>query len=98
MFKRLKLIIENNQLKQKNKILQEENRLNRNDIENLEFKKFKARMLANETLHQLNLLQDIDHRGYSQEEKQKNRNVIINNLRKQNINIIKELAETGINN
>lgn len=92
MFKRLKLIYENSKLKEENKKIKEENELNREDIENFALQRYKAKILAEDTIKQLNLLQEIEHKGYSEEDKKKNRNIIINNLRKQNIDIIKELS------
>ncbi len=51
-----------------------------------------AKLLAEHTISQLNKLEAIDHSGNSEESKKKSRNIVINDLRKQNINIINELS------
>lgn len=92
MFNRLKLILENNDLEQENKTLYEENKQNRNDIEELEIQKAHAKLLAEYTITKLLELEQIDRSGNTEESKRKRRNIIYNDLRKQNINIIKELS------
>ncbi len=92
MFKRLELIIKNRQLKKENKELYGENKQNRNDIEDLELQKVHAKSLAEYTISKLIELQQIDRSGNSEESKRKQRNVIFNELRKKNINIINELS------
>lgn len=92
IFDNIKLILENNQLKKENKELYEENKQNRNDIEDLELQRMHAKLLAEHTISQLNKLEAIDHSGNSEESKKKSRNIVINDLRKQNINIINELS------
>lgn len=92
MFNRLKLIIKNNELQKENKALYDENKLNREDIKDLTIQKIHAKILAERTLEQLNELGKIDSSGNSEESKKKSRNIIINNLRKQNIDIINELS------
>jgi len=94
MFKRIELIIKNKELQKENETLYEENKLNREDIENLEMQKLHAKLLAEHTLSKLLELEQIDRSGNAEEAKRKNRNVIINDLRKQNINIIKELSNS----
>lgn len=94
MFKRLELIIKNRQLQKENEELYKENKLNREDIENLEMQKIHAKLLAEYTLTQINKLEQIDNSGNLEEAKRKNRNVIYNDLRKQNINIKNELSNT----
>ncbi len=84
MFNKLRLIIKNNDLKRENNALYEENKLNRRDIDDLE--------LQRNTIAQLHRLEQIERSGNSEETKKKNRNVIYNDLRKQNINLIKELS------
>lgn len=91
IFNNIKLIIENNNLKKENEAIKEENEKNRNDIAELDFKAYKAKRLAEHTLTQLVKLEEINRSGNSEETKTQNRNIIINDLRKQNINIIKEL-------
>lgn len=92
MFNRLKLIMQNHDLKEENRALYEENKLNRSDIDDLELQKIHAKLLAENTIAQLNRLEQIERSGNPEETKKKNRNVILNDLRKQNINMIKELS------
>ena len=80
------------ELDQENKALYEENKDLRNENQELRLQNYHSKALAEDTLSLLNLLQEIDNKGNSEETKKKNRNIIINNLRKQNIDIIKELA------
>lgn len=88
IIKQEKKIIE---LNKENKALHEENKLLRNENEDSMFQKRHAKILAEDTLELLDLLQEINKKGNSEERKQKDRNMIINNLRKRNIEIIKEL-------
>lgn len=92
IFDNIKLIIENNNLIKENEAIIEENSKNRDDIAELELKLYKAKRLGEHTLTQLIKLEEINRSGYSEEIKTQNRNMVINDLRKQNINIIKELA------
>lgn len=92
IFDNIRLIIKNSDLKKENTELYEENKLNREDISDLELKNVHAKLLAQHTITQLNKLEAIDHSGNSEESKKKSRNIVINDLRKQNINIIKELV------
>lgn len=95
MFKRAELVIRNANLKLENEEVKEENQKNRDEMSNLELKIFHAKVYAEDFLRQMNLLQEIDNRGNSEESKRKNKNLIINNLKKQSINIIKELDASG---
>lgn len=95
MFKRAELIIKNANLKLENEAVKEENQKNRDEISNLELKIFHAKVFAEDFIRQLNMLQEIDNRGNPEETKQKNKNLIINNLKKQSTNIIKELDASG---
>lgn len=92
MFNKIRLLIENNDLKAENRALYEENKSNREEIEDLELQKVHAKLLAQYTVTQLNKLEQIERSGNAEETKRKNRNVIYNDLRRQNINIIKELS------
>ncbi len=92
MFNRLKLIIKNNNLKAENEALYDENKRNREDMEELEMKELHAKLLAEHTISKLLELEQIDRSGNSEGAKKKSRNIIINDLRKRNINIIKELS------
>ena len=92
MFKRTKLIIKNRQLQKENKELYEENKRNRNDIEDLELQRLHTKILAEHTIAKLLELEQLNRSGITEEAKTRHRNVIINDLRKQNINILKELS------
>ena len=92
MFKKLELIIKNRQLQKENEELYRENKLNREDISDLELQKLHVKLLAEYTITKLLELEQIDRNGNSEESKRKRRNVIFNNLRKENINILKELS------
>lgn len=95
MFKRTELIIRNANLKLENEAIEKENARNRDEITDLELKIFHAKVFAEDFIRQLNMLQEIDNRGNSEETKRKNKNLIINNLKKQSTNIIKELDASG---
>lgn len=82
----------NRQLQKENEELYKENKRNRNDIEDLELHKIHARLLAEHTIAKLLELEQLNRSGITEEAKMKHRNVIINDLRKQNINILKELS------
>ena len=71
--------------------LDQEKKALRDENEKLKLQNYHSKILAEDTLELLNLLQDIDRKGNSEESKIEDRNVIINNLRQRNINIIKEL-------
>lgn len=92
MFKRLELIIENNNLKKENDKIKKENKKNREDISDLELQKLHSKLVAEYTISKLFELEQIDRSGIAEESKRKRRNVIFNELRKSNINIIKELS------
>ncbi len=95
MFKRAELIIRNANLKLENEAIEKENARNRDEITDLELKIFHMKTFAEDFIRQLNLLQEIDNRGNLEETKRKNKNLIINNLKKQSTNIIKELDASG---
>ena len=92
MFKRLELIIKNRKLQKENMELYEENKLNREDITDLELKCVHAKLLGQYTIAKLRQLEEIDRSGIDEKSKTQRRNIIFNELRKENINIIKELA------
>ena len=95
MFKRAELIIRNANLKLENEAIEKENARNRDETTDLELKIFHAKVFAEDFIRQLNMLQEIDNRGNPEETKRKNKNLIINNLKKQSTNIIKELDASG---
>ncbi|MCI8760966.1 MAG: hypothetical protein HFJ34_07675 [Clostridia bacterium] len=92
MFKKLELIIKNNNLEKENNKIKEENQKNREDISDLELQKVHCKLVAQYTIAKLLDLEQIDRSGISEESKRKRRNIIINELRKENINIINELS------
>ncbi len=92
MFNRLKLILENNNLKEENLVVHEENKLNRIENEELKLQSIHAKLLAENTIAELNNLERIDRSGNSEEWKKQQRNMIYNELRKLNIDIMKELS------
>lgn len=92
MFNRLELILKNNDLKKENLAVHEENEQNRRDVEDLELKNLHAKLLAEKTIAELNNLERIDRSGNSEEWKKQQRNIIYNDLRKLNIDIIEELS------
>jgi len=85
MFKRTRLIIKNRQL-------QRENTLNREEIDNLEFLKLHCKLLAEDTITKLLELETIERSGYTEERKRQQRNAIYNELRKRNMSIKNELS------
>ena len=92
MFKKLELIIKNNNLEKENNKIKEENQKNREDISDLELQKVHCKLVAQYTIAKLLDLEQIDRSGISEESKRKRRNIVINELRKENINIINELS------
>ena len=92
MFKRVKLIIKNRKLQKENEELYKENKVNRNDIEDLELQKLHAKLLAEDTIKKLFELEQIERSGISEETKRKQKNVIYNELRKRNMSIKSELS------
>ena len=92
MFKRVKLIIKNRKLQKENEELYKENKVNRNDIEDLELQKLHAKLLAEDTIKKLFELEQIERSGISEETKRKQKNVIYNELRKRNMSIKRELS------
>lgn len=92
LFDNIGLIIKNNNLEKENKKIKEENQKNREDISDLGLQKVHCMLLAEYTILKLLDLEQIDRSGISEESKRKQRNVIFNDLRKRNINIIKELS------
>lgn len=102
LFDNIELIYENNKLKgenketkKENKQIKRENAQNREDIANLELQNYHSKKLAEKTLDSLESLQEIDRSGIDEKEKVKRRNSIINYLRIRNIDIIKELEQSG---
>lgn len=59
--------------------------------DSLQLKNVKAKKYAQEVERQINELLEIDSKGYSEETKKKNKNLILNNIKTQSTKIIKEL-------
>lgn len=91
MFKKVELIIKNRQLQKENMELYEENKLNREDIADLELKCVHAKSLVQNVIAKLIQLEEIDRSDIDEKSKIKYRNVIFNELRIQSINIKNEL-------
>ena len=91
MFSRIDLLIKNHNLNAENLTVHEENKRNREDIEELKLQVLHAKNLAELTLDYLNDLEEIDRLGISEESKRKHRNTVINQMRYKNLDIIKEL-------
>ena len=79
------------ELNKENEALYEENKSNREDLEDYSLLQKHTRELADSVVRKLYYVQDVDHLGISEEEKQKHRNIIINKLIKQSLDIINEL-------
>ena len=87
-----KFLGENKKLKKEQKRLLKENqnlkKVNWNNI----LKIAKAQILARKTIKKLEELQNIDRKGTREESKRKERNILICNLKKENIEIINQLT------
>ncbi len=92
MFNKLKLILKNNDLRKENLVAHKENKLNRRENEELKLQNTHAKLLAEYTLTKILELEGIDRSGNSEKWKKQQRNIIYNDLRKQNIDIINELS------
>ena len=82
---------ENKQLKKEEKRLLRENQNLKKANWNNNLKIAKAQMLARKTLRKLEELQNIDRKGTREESKRKERNILISNLKNENIEIITQL-------
>ena len=76
----------------KRKIILQENQNLKKANWNNNLKIAKAQMLARKTLKKLDELQNIDRKGTREESKRKERNILISNLKKENIEIINQLT------
>ena len=88
MFKRLELILKNRQLQKENEELYEENKLNREDISDLEIKITHARLISQYTIAKLRQLEEIERSGIDEKSKTQHRNVIFNELRKDRKSVV----------
>lgn len=95
MFKRLELIIKNNQLKDENEAVCKVNQDLDKELQRNKFCKQEAINFLNNTVRDLLNLQEINNLGISEEDKNKHRNIIINALVENCLNKINELSSTG---
>ena len=82
---------ENKKLKKEQKRLLRENQNLKKTNWNNSLKIAKAQILARKTLKRLEELQNIDRKGTREESKRKERNILISNLKKENIEMINQL-------
>lgn len=94
MFKRLELIIENNQLKDENKAVCKINQDLDKELQRNKFYKQETINFLNNTVRDLLNLQEINSLGISEEDKNKHRNIIINALIENCLDKINELSST----
>lgn len=83
----------NKKLNQEKKNLMRENQNLKRNNWNDNLKIAKAKILARKTIKKLDEIQNIDRKGIREESKRKERNMMISDLRKDNIEIIKELTK-----
>lgn len=94
MFKRLELIIENNQLKDENKAVCKINQNLDKELQRNKFYKQETINFLNNTVRDLLNLQDVNNLGLSEVDKNKHRNIIINALVENCLDKINELSST----
>lgn len=86
---------ENKELKIERKKLLKENQALKKVNWNNSLKIAKAQILARKTIKELEEIQNIDRKGTREESKRKERNILISNLKKENIEIINQLTNQG---
>lgn len=94
MFKRLELIIKNNELKKENKAVCKINQNLDKELQRNKFCRQESINFLNNTVRELLNLQEINNIGLCEEDKNKHRNVIINKLVENCIDKINELSST----
>lgn len=94
MFKRLELIIKNNELKDENKAVCKINQDLDKELQRNKFYRQESINFINNTIRELLDLQEINNIGLSEEDKNKHRNVIINKLIEDCLDKINELSST----
>ena len=87
-----KFLGENKKLKKEQQRLLKENQNLKKVNWNNSLKIAKAQILARKTIKKLEELQNIDRKGTREESKRKERNILICNLKKENIEIINQLT------
>ena len=94
MFK--KFFMKNEELRKEKKRLIMENQNLKKINWNNNIKITKAKILANKTINKLEEIQKIDRKGPREENKRKERNILISNLKKENFEIIKQLTNNDL--
>lgn len=94
MFK--KFFMKNEELRKEKKRLIRENQNLKKMNWNNNIKITKAKILANKTINKLEEIQKIDRKGTREENKRKERNILISNLKKENFEIIKQLTNNDL--
>lgn len=94
MFK--KFFMKNEELRKEKKRLIRENQNLKKINWNNNIKITKAKILANKTINKLEEIQKIDRKGTREENKRKERNILISNLKKENFEIIKQLTNNDL--
>lgn len=91
-----KFFMKNEELRKEKKRLIRENQNLKKINWNNNIKIVKAKILANKTINKLEEIQKIDRKGTREENKRKERNILISNLKKENFEIIKLLTNNDI--
>lgn len=94
MFDRVKLIYDNNKLKDENKLLCKTNQDLNKKLQRNKFNRQETINFVNNTTQELLNLQDINSLGIEEDEKNKHRNIIINKLIENCLDKINELSNT----
>ena len=81
--------------KEKKRLIRENQNLKKMNWNN-NIKITKAKILANKTINKLEEIQKIDRKGTREENKRKERNILISNLKKENFEIIKQLTNNDL--
>lgn len=92
MFKRLELIIKNNELKQENLAINKTNQDLDKELQRNKFCRQESVKFLNNTVRELLNLQEINNLGILEEDKNKHRNIIINALVESHLGKINELS------
>ncbi len=91
-----KIFRKNEELRKEKKRLIRENQNLKKINWNNNIKIVKTKILVNKTINKLEEIQKIDRKGTREENKRKERNILISNLKKENFEIIKLLTNNDI--
>lgn len=91
-----KFFMKNEELRKEKKRLIRENQNLKKINWNNNIKIVKTKILVNKTINKLEEIQKIDRKGTREENKRKERNILISNLKKENFEIIKLLTNNDI--